>query len=350
MAAAMPPSLTDRATAVAYRAQHLSVMVPTTVFNAALRFAGTGRTAPRPHPDALALLRQRYDDLLTRDLEQARAGLYPKSLLFSLPMRTYARRLPKFLADVPAALTRRARKEWRDLPEDVDLERYPPYFRRTFHWQTDGYLSAKSAALYDLEVEILFGGAADVMRRQILPPLTRWLDARGGARGKRLLDVACGTGRVLRQVAAAHPELSLYGLDLSPYYLKEASRTLSDVPHVSLVAENAEAMPFKDASFDVVSCVYLFHELPRGARRRVLEEIARVVKPGGLVLLEDSAQYVESEPLRFFLDRFPEAFHEPYYADYLRDDLAEVAEGAGLSVVTVDPAFVAKVVVARKPE
>ena len=139
-----------------------------------------------------------------------------------------------------------------DLPGDVDLERYPPYFRRNFHWQSDGYLSCRSAELYDLTVELLFAGTADVMRRQVIPPVSRVVG--DGARSDvRLLDVACGTGRTLVQIARAHPRLRLYGLDLSPYYLQVARRVLADVPDVSLVADNAERLPFRSGYFDVVT-------------------------------------------------------------------------------------------------
>ncbi|MGF1467887.1 MAG: class I SAM-dependent methyltransferase [Sandaracinaceae bacterium] len=337
-------------TSFAYRAQHLSVMVPTTLFNATMRYLAHGQGGPMPAPRAIAHLQQRYRELLEADLANVEEGLYPRRLLFSLPLGAYARRLPRMLADLPRVMRRRSSRAWRDLPSEVDLSTYPPYFRRTYHWQSDGYLSRRSASLYDLEVEVLFGGAADVMRRQALAPISRWLrDREPGGAAPRLLDVACGTGRFLSQVATAHPSLKLYGLDLSPFYVQEARRTLADVTDVSLVADNAEAMPFRDASFDLVSCIYLFHELPRNARRRVLGEIARVLAPGGRVVIEDSAQLVESPELAFFLERFPEQFHEPYYADYLKDDLAMALAAAGLEVESVTPAFVAKVVVARKP-
>jgi ubiquinone/menaquinone biosynthesis C-methylase UbiE len=164
----------------------------------------------------------------------------------------------------------------------------------------------------------------------------------------RLLDVACGTGRTLAQLAAAHPHLRLTGLDLSPYYLQEARRVLADVADVSLVAENAERLPFRNAHFDIVTSVHLFHELPRAARRAVLSEMYRVLRPSGLVVIEDSAQLAESGDLAFFLGRFAAEFHEPFYRDYIADDLVTLLTEAGFRVESVEPHFVAKVVVARK--
>ncbi len=113
------------------------------------------------------------------------------------------------------------------------------------------------------------------------------------------------------------------------------------------MAENAESLPYRDGYFDAVTSVYLFHELPRAVRRRVLREVKRVLAPGGLVVIEDSAQLAESRVLAPTLGRFARDFHEPFYDDYLEDDLAVALREEGFRVESVTPAFVSKVVVAR---
>jgi len=95
--------------------------------------------------------------------------------------------------------------------------------------------------------------------------------------------------------------------------------------------------------------VYLFHELPRSTRRNVLREMFRVVRPGGLVVIEDSAQLAESPDLAPFLGRFAVDFHEPFYEEYLRDDLAEALREVGFENIRVERAFLSKVVVAHRP-
>ena len=50
----------------------------------------------------------------------------------------------------------------------TDLSAFPDYYLRNFHYQTGGYLSERSAKLYDQQVEVLFIGSADAMRRQAL--------------------------------------------------------------------------------------------------------------------------------------------------------------------------------------
>ena len=336
----------SRVDAVAYRAQHLGFLVGATALGASARLL---TRTPRPDLTAeLPILRARTEALFARDLANVDAGLYPRELLFQLPTATYLRRLPQLLRDAPRVIARKRKGDYHDLPA-VDRGRYPAYYRRTFHWQTDGYLSPHSAAVYDLGVELLFRGTADVMRRQVIPPISRWLASRPAGSRVRLLDVACGTGRTLRQLATAHPGLAYHGVDLSVPYLRAARDLLADVGEVTLAAENAEALPYADATFDLVTSVYLFHELPRNARRRVMAELLRVVRPGGLIVLEDSAQHADSPELAAVLAGFPREFHEPFYADYLDDDLAALATAAGAVDVTAEPILVAKLVTARRP-
>ena len=80
-------------------------------------------------------------------------------------------------------------------------------------------------------------------------------------------------------------------------------------------------MPFADGQFDSITCIYLFHELPPGVRRAVVSEIRRVLKLGGMLIFVDSLQPGDEPDYDAMLDYFPIAFHEPYYASYLREDL-----------------------------
>jgi ubiquinone/menaquinone biosynthesis C-methylase UbiE len=333
---------------LAYRAQQLSFLINATVLQEATR---TIARVPRPRfpPGVFRALRHRHAALHEVDLANVEAGLYPRELLFGFPVAEYMRAFPRLLLDGRRVMRRQRKGDWRDVPP-VDKNRFPAYYRRTFHWQTDGYFSDYSASVYDLGVELLFRGTADVMRRQIIPPITRFIRAQGVPPDHmRLLDVACGTGRTLRQLATTHPALRFHGVDLSPFYVRRARQNLADVAELSLAVENAEALPYADATFDIVTSVYLFHELPRNARRRVIAEMARVVRPGGLVVIEDSAQRADSPELALALESFPVDFHEPFFADYLEDDLAAALEAAGLAIAARESHLVARVVVARRP-
>jgi ubiquinone/menaquinone biosynthesis C-methylase UbiE len=332
----------------AYMTQHLSFLLNATLLQETARILSR-KPRPKVSLPILKTLRRLHAELHERDLANVEAGLYPRELLFGIPMSDYARALPALVADAPRIIRRMRKGNYKDIPV-VDKERFPAYYRRTFHWQTDGYFSDRSAEIYDLGVELLFRGTADVMRRQVIPPVTRFLQASGREPSHlRLLDVACGTGRTLSQLAAAHPAVRYHGVDLSPYYVKLARRRLEDVAEVALAVENGEHLPYADGAFDVVTSVYLFHELPRNARRNVVAEMYRVVRPGGLVVIEDSAQLAESADLADALYNFPAEFHEPFYRDYLEDDLAAILSDGGFEVEAVERHLVAKVVIAKKP-
>ena len=164
--------------------------------------------------------------LFDEDWQDAHAGYHQ---LDALPLWEYARAAPRLLADLPRTRARMGRGDFRELPEEAAPERYPRYYARNFHYQSEGYLGHTSAALYDLQVELLFGGTADIMRRRLIPPVVRFVRASGAskARPMRLLDVGCGTGRFLRMLGAALPgSARLFGLDLSPHYIARARETL----------------------------------------------------------------------------------------------------------------------------
>ncbi len=335
---------------LAYRAQHAVIREPVRRAHRIMRALTQSRISV--DRSQISAIDARHDALLARDLENAERGVYPTRLLFRMPFAEYARALPRFVAELPRTALRARRKDFHDLPADVDLGAYPEYFRRNFHWQSDGYLSRRSAELYDVGVELVFMGVADVMRRQTLPAVRRHFDGLSPGRPpgpKRILDVACGAGSLLRQLAVAFPDAKLHGVDLSPHYVEVARERLRNVPDVTLVAENAESLPWRDAHFDAVVCVYLFHELPKDVRRTVLREMHRVLKPGGVLVVEDSAQYAEAADIASFLEAFSQEMHEPYYRGYLRDDLSELLAETGFAVDAVEPCFVAKVVSAHKP-
>lgn len=329
-----------------YTGQHWSFLVNATVLQEAARFVTRRRRVVVPRAELKALFARRKA-LHVRDLENVEAGLYPRELLFDLPVRQFLRSFPRLVADTPRVVRRMRAGDFRDIPA-VDHDRFPAYYRRTFHWQTDGYFSAHSAEVYELGVEMLFAGTADVMRRQVIPPITRFVREHGPASSLRLLDVACGTGRTLHQIARTHPTMRLWGVDLSPAYVRAARKRLEHVSELTLAVENGERLPFADGTFDIATSVYLFHELPARVRRNVVRELHRVVRPGGLVVIEDSAQLADSAEIASALREFPRDFHEPFYANYLEDDLVPVFRDAGFAVDTVEPHLVAKVLVAQR--
>ncbi|MCT0228543.1 methyltransferase domain-containing protein [Synechococcus sp. CS-1331] len=314
--------------------------------------SGLPPTLPTP-PELLAELGRSMDALIALDWQHAEAGIYPTGLLFDAPWLDWASRYLLVWLDLPAIWSRRSQRKVRDLPSEVNPAAYPDYYLQNFHHQTDGYLSEHSANLYDLQVEILFNGTADPMRRRLLEPLLRGLRyfSSRPACQVRVLDLATGTGRTLRQIRAALPQAQLVGLDLSTSYLRQANQWLSQLAGElpQLVQGNAETTPFGPATFQAITCVFLFHELPGEARQKVLAEAFRLLEPGGIFMLADSVQLADSPQFSTVMENFRRVFHEPYYRHYITDDIEAKLKEAGFSPISAESHFMTRVWAARKP-
>ncbi len=298
-------------------------------------------------PEEKKALESRFERLLEQDIKNVKEGMYPESLLFQLPIFDYIKNLPTAIFEITKMYNKLKNNKFNDLPDEIDREKFPKYFLRNFHWQSDGYFSDNSAKIYDLSVELIFWGGADIMRRQMIPHITKFLQ--GKNKGDiRLLDVACGTARFLRQLTQAHPEINIYGIDLSPYYINFARKYFKDNTNVILMSGNAENIEFENDSFDIVTSVYLFHELPMEIRQKVFSEMYRVIKPGGLLVIEDSVQLIDGMDIENAIYRFAKELHEPFYKDYVKHDLELLISSAGFKIISSETHGVAKVVAAMK--
>jgi ubiquinone/menaquinone biosynthesis C-methylase UbiE len=131
---------------------------------------------------------------------------------------------------------------------------------------------------------------------------------------ERALDVGTGTGAGARAILARFPSAEVVGVDLAPAMLDEARRL---VPEVAFVEGDAASLPFDDGSFDLVAHQNM---MP------FLDEVARVLRPGGWTIFAFSAGpetpiWVEPDRLRRELER--RGF----------TDFAEIGAGRGAGVV-----------------
>lgn len=299
-------------------------------------------------PDRDAVLRDLYA-LFQRDRDNVAEGRYrmPHDLLPDVRAAFGTSR--RFFADLGGSDRRRAEGRHQEVFETHgEAGGYPRYYLQNFHFQTDGWLSEHSAELYDFQVEVLFNGGADAMRRQALLPLAGFLAGKRIA-DQPVLDLASGTARFLTFAKDNYPRLPVTALDLSVPYLMKARKNLARWSWVDVVQAPAERLPFADESVAVVSCIYLFHELPRKIRAEVADEIARVLRPGGRLIFIDAFQKGDRPAFEGLLELFPRGHHEPYFADYVAHDLEALFEGVGLTRSGQDIAFMSKVLTFDKP-
>ncbi len=151
--------------------------------------------------------------------------------------------------------------------------------------------------------------------RQALP----WLPRAG-----RILEIGPGPGWLLAQLAEQYP--MAVGFDLSPAMLAESRRRLrqADLP-ARLVRGDAVHLPFATGSFDGIVTTFTFSAIPDGLG--AMREMARVLRPGGVVSLVDAGVPSDHNPIGVGLARTWELF-----GDYMRDEAALMRE-AGLEIV-----------------
>ncbi|NEZ64545.1 class I SAM-dependent methyltransferase [Leptolyngbyaceae cyanobacterium CCMR0082] len=111
-----------------------------------------------------------------------------------------------------------------------------------------------------------------------------------------VLDIGCGTGRLLDRLAAKYPDLQGTGLDFAPEMLRQARRTNRHRPRLIFVQGNANPLRFADKQFDAVFNTLSF--LHYAAPDQVFAEIYRVLRPGGRFYLVDPAARVSTETLK----------------------------------------------------
>lgn len=125
----------------------------------------------------------------------------------------------------------------------------------------------------------------------------------------RVLDVGCGTGELLRRLRARYPRASLAGLDPVAEMLSVARGKLSG--NEDLQIGYADALPWPAASFDVVVSCNMFHYISHPVE--ALREMARVIRPGGALVLTDWCDdYLACRVCNLYLRLTNRAFYKTY--------------------------------------
>lgn len=163
-------------------------------------------------------------------------------------------------------MTPAARPALRDALASPDSKRL--YVRRLFSTIADRY---------DLITVLLSYGQDRRWKRRLA-------DLSGARAGMRALDLACGTGDIAFALGARGA--SVTGLDVTHRMVQLAqARRLHDGAHAQFVTGDMMALPFRDGEFDIVTTGYGIRNVPEIAT--AIDEIRRVLKPGGLLLSLD---------------------------------------------------------------
>lgn len=171
-----------------------------------------------------------------------------------------------------------------------------------------------------------FARSAAMRSADMLDSIVELVPADAGA---TWVEVACGPGLIARRLADRVG--SIHGVDLTPAMLKIACReaSLAKLDNVEFSQGDATALDFQDGSFDGAVTRLSLHHIP--APQRVLEEMARVVKPGGWVVLGDLLADTDVDAAAWHqeIDRLRDPSH---WATLSLGRLRAIGEDAGLEI------------------
>jgi len=148
---------------------------------------------------------------------------------------------------------------------------------------------------------------------------------------KRILDLGCTIGSNLLPYRSAFPDAELYGVDVGAPVLRYGhARAESRGIPVHYSQQNAESMDFEDGMFDLVVSSFFFHEIAVSSTKKILEEIHRIMAPGGVTIhMELPPSNLIDPYYNFFLDWDAYHNHEPHYAAFRQQDPKALLTGAG---------------------
>jgi len=137
-----------------------------------------------------------------------------------------------------------------------------------------------------------------------------------------VLDLGCGTGKLLNRLASQFPQLNGIGLDLSPKMLQKARKANKFHPRLIFIQGNANKLPFAENQFDAVFNTISFLHYPQP--ELVLTQIYRILKPNGKFYLADYTNKIIGNQVPISPGGIK------FYDEQIRENLAHQA---GLTVI-----------------
>jgi ubiquinone/menaquinone biosynthesis C-methylase UbiE len=136
-------------------------------------------------------------------------------------------------------------------------------------------------------------------------------------------DIGTGTGFVIQGLAPLVRKV--YGFDESPEMLDVARRSLANFQNVELIEAPGQKLPLPDGALDAVFANMYLHHVSDPAS--AISEMARVLRPGGVLVLTDADEHDQDWMREAMADR---------WLGFKRSDIRAWLEGAGLAGVEVD--------------
>ncbi len=177
---------------------------------------------------------------------------------------------------------------------NIDIN-YPEYYTKSFHGYDEGNLNWLAA--YENEASII--SMSSGYYKNVSPEESSLLlrtnfnnliyNNLKNKNISNILDLGCSIGISTEFIKNLFPnQVNIIGLDLSPYFISIGKfNSIRKKSNINYIHANAEKTNLDYNSFDLICSSFMFHELPPIARNNILEEIYKLLSPGGIVAILD---------------------------------------------------------------
>jgi ubiquinone/menaquinone biosynthesis C-methylase UbiE len=202
----------------------------------------------------------------------------------------------------------------------------PSYYAGVeYHLQPGGYATDPLAGpIYHYGTKVFYAGRND--RDEAKVGLVAAVPAPADGIVRRVVDLACSAGQCTTALAQRFGDAEVTGIDVARPMLRYAHwRAVQLGVAVTFSEQAAEHLRFPDSSVDLVFASILFHEIPSSAADEVLDEVHRVLRPGGIFAVNDFTPAPEPFDAWFEYRRWFDchANGEPYSVDFVHSHFAE---------------------------
>jgi SAM-dependent methyltransferase len=226
-----------------------------------------------------------------------------------------------------AEIQRESPTSFGDTPIDWETELqgfgdlpYPDYYRQPFHSVPGGWLSKRAATVNREAMQAIYKDA----HRNSCMGLRKILSMYVPRSAMTVVDVGTGDGDGAASTARYLPGAKVIGIDASPFMIIVGRRQNRDCPNLEFRHLLAEKTGIASNSIDAVTICLVLHECENGAKRNILKEALRILKPGGTIVLADTPQ---SDLFTF------RGFYEPWKEQWLDFEPVSALQGAGFEGV-----------------